>query len=95
MKPLDTILVGTIFSSRSDAAVRTAITLAKTFQSKVVLLHAIHERVYSLIAEHPGIPELERRLREEHIQAGVEGVRDVEIVIKRGAEEECHEMFIV
>ncbi|MFC1639954.1 universal stress protein [Gemmatimonadota bacterium] len=85
MKALETILVGTVFSPRSDAAVKTAVTLAKTFESKIVLLHAVNEQAYALIAEHPGIPELERRLRERHLRADVEGVRDAEVVVRRGS----------
>jgi len=85
MKPLDTIVAGTVFGPRSDAAVRIATTLAEAFRSKTVLVHAVHEQAYSVIAEHPGIPELERRLRERHAQSGNVNAADVEVVVVRGS----------
>jgi nucleotide-binding universal stress UspA family protein len=85
MKLLETILVPTVFGPGSDAAVRTAETLASVFDSKILILHVVPQNVHQLIAESPGIPELERRLRERHQRADSAARHDVEVVIDTGS----------
>jgi len=85
MQLLETILVPTVFGSGEDPGIETAKALAKAFGSRIVLLHVVHGDVYPVIAEHPGIPELERRLRARYLEQSASGGEDVEIIIERGA----------
>ena len=66
MKMLDTILVPVVLGPGGDAAVETGLMLAQSFQSKLLLLHVIPDRVYPLMAEDPGIRWWLERLRETY-----------------------------
>jgi nucleotide-binding universal stress UspA family protein len=65
--------------------VRTAQALAQAYQSKLLLLHVIPERVYPLMIEDPGIPELEKRLRERHLRSRAGGGGEVDVVVDKGS----------
>ena len=85
MRLLDTILVPVVFGPGGGAAVNTAQTLAHAFESKLLLLHVIPEKVYPLMADSPGIPALKRRLRELHLCSGSTADGDVDVVVDKGS----------
>ncbi len=85
MKLVDTILVATDLGPVCDNILNTAVSLAKTYDSKILLLHVIPERVYQWVVDGPGIPELEKRIHDSRRYIRARDVPDVEVMIGRGS----------
>jgi nucleotide-binding universal stress UspA family protein len=93
MELLETILLTTDFGTGSAPAIDTSVVLAKTFQSKLVLLHVVSEPLLPLLSDDGDIADIEQRLHEVAKQIEAQGVGAPEIFLGKGipAEVICQE----
>ena len=83
MRLLEKILVATDFSPAADNAIRSAVSVAKTFRSKLILLHVVSEVPDSPVARDMR-QKVTRRLRDVQKSIESEGVTVLRTVVASG-----------
>jgi nucleotide-binding universal stress UspA family protein len=85
MKLVKRILVATDFSPSADDALKTATSIAKQFQSEVLLLHVIPGDVEATTEERQLVEKtVAKRLQERADQLQIAGVPTVETLVRHG-----------
>lgn len=84
MKLLQNILVPTDFSDSSERAIEASIQMAKSFQSKIILLHVFSEE--DLSADNNELLEkaVEEQLKEQKDKIEKNGIQVADVILEKG-----------